>query len=134
MDLHQFERLKSEVATKASAAQILELEEVVRRVVASQIAEVALARRQTAAVLAHQCPRCSSRQVVLHGKDKNGQQRFLCRRCKRTYNTLTGTPMARARKRHLWGEYLRHMTGHLSVRKIAGTGIDLRGASREWGD
>ena len=125
MNLNQFERLKSEVATKASAAQILELEDVVRRVIAGQIAEVALARRQSATVLAHQCPRCSSQQVVLHGKDKNGRQRFLCRGCKRTYNTLTGTPMARARKCHLWGEYLRHMIGHLSVRKIAGTGIDL---------
>jgi transposase-like protein len=102
VDLYQFERLKSEVATRASAAQILELEDVVRHVVASQIAEVALARRQAATILARRCPRCSSGQVVLHGKDKNGRQRFLCRGCKRTY-----------------------MTSHLSVRKIAGTGIKL---------
>jgi transposase-like protein len=125
MDLRQFERLKSEVATRVSAAQILELEDVVRRVVASHVAEIALTRRQAVTVVARQCPRCSSRQVVLHGKDKNGRQRFRCRGCKRTYNTLTGTPMARARKPHLWGEYLGHMTSHVSIRKIGRTGIDL---------
>lgn len=125
MDLHQFERLKAEVATRASAAQILELEEIVRRLVASQLAEVALARRQAFAITSRQCPRCTSRSVVLHGRERNGRQRFRCRGCGRTYNTLTGTPMARARKPHLWGEYLRHMTSHVSIRKIARTGIDL---------
>ena len=41
----------------------------------------------------------------LHGKDKNGRQRFRCRNaeCRRTFNILTRTPMARTRKPETWG-------------------------------
>jgi hypothetical protein len=66
----------------------------------------------------------------LHGKDKNGRQRFRCRNaeCRRTFNILTGTPMARARKPEKWGSYLSHMTEHRSLRKIveAGIGLNIR--------
>jgi transposase-like protein len=125
MELSRFERLKAEITQATLAPQILELEQVIRRIAAEQVAEMALARRETAAVDARQCPRCGCANVVLNGKERNERQRFKCRGCKRQYNSLTGTSMARARKPHLWGDSLRHMTGHLSVRKIAKTGIDL---------
>jgi transposase-like protein len=98
MELHQFERLKIEIATRASTAQILEIEDVVRRVVGRQMAEVALVHRTQAVVEGRACPRCASWNVVKHGKDENGRQRFMCRGCRRTYNILTSTPMARARR------------------------------------
>lgn len=125
MELSQFIRLKSDVASKATAAQILELEDVVRIVVARQFAEMALARRSSAVVSTRTCPRCSSHDVVLHGTHKNGRQRFKCRECRRTYNILTGTPMARARKPEYWARYLGYMTDHLSIRKIIDTGLDI---------
>jgi hypothetical protein len=62
---------------------------------------------------------------VRHGKDQNGRQRFKCRDCSKTYNILTGTPMARARKPETWGQYLGCMTEHMSVRKIVASGIGL---------
>jgi hypothetical protein len=62
---------------------------------------------------------------VLNGKDQNGRQRFKCRGCQRTYNILTGTPMARARKPEKWGKYLRGMTEHVSVRALRGSGIGV---------
>jgi transposase-like protein len=125
MELTQFERLKSQIATQASSAQIVEIEEVVRRVAAQQVAAIALVHRTDTVVEARICPHCTSQNVVLHGKDQNGRQRFRCRACSRTYNILTGTPMARARKPEKWSQYLDCMTDHLSVRKIVATGIDI---------
>ena len=125
MDLTQFARLKAEIADKTTAAQILELEDVVRVVVARQFADVALARRTAAVVTSGACPRCGNLDVVRYGKDKNARQRFKCRGCCRTFNILTGTPMARARKPGIWGRYLDCMTGFMSVRKIVLTGIDI---------
>jgi transposase-like protein len=46
--------------------------------------------------------------VVKHGLDDNGQQRFRCRPplgCGRTFNALTGTPLARMRKPEVWLAY-----------------------------
>lgn len=125
MELSHFDRLKRDVASKTTAAQILELEDVVRFVVARQFAEVALARRTSLVAVARICPRCDSHDVVLHGAHKNGRQRFKCRGCRRTYNILTGTPMARGRKPEKWGQYLGCMTDFMSVRKIVLTGIGV---------
>jgi transposase-like protein len=125
MELHKFTRLKTAIATQTSTAQILEIEEVVRRVVARQVAEVALVHRTEAVVVVKACPRCSSQNIVRHGKDENGRQRFMCRTCHRTYNILTGTPMARARKPEKWSQYLGHMTDHLSIRNIVKAGIGV---------
>lgn len=71
------------------------------------------------------CPHCQGTDVVLHGKDRNQRQRFKCRECGRTYNILTGTPMARARKPEKWGKYLSFMMDHVSVRKIVAAGIGV---------
>ena len=125
MELSHFDRLKRDVASKATAAQILNLEDVVRVVVARQFADVALARRSASVVATGACPRCGSLGVVRYGKDKNARQRFKCRDCRRTFNILTGTPMARARKPGTWGRYLDCMTDFMSVRKIVLTGIDI---------
>lgn len=116
MELSQFDRLKRDVASKATAAQILDLEDVVR---------VVVARRSASVVATRTCPRCGSLDVVRYGKDKNARQRFKCRDCRRTYNILTGTAMARARKPGIWGRYLDCMTDFMSVRKIVLTGIDI---------
>jgi transposase-like protein len=125
MELIKFERLKEAVATKASAAQLLELDQLVGLVISQHVAAVALARRAKLTIEERTCPRCSSHAVVLHGMDKNARQRFKCRACGRTYNILTGTPMARARKPEKWGTYLGFMTDHMSVRGIVSAGIGL---------
>jgi transposase-like protein len=55
---------------------------------------VATIESARAALLA--CPRCQSRAHRRHGH-ANGLQRFRCRACGRTFNSLSGTPMARLR-------------------------------------
>ncbi len=47
------------------------------------------------------CPHCASRQIVKHGRC-GGLQRFRCRHCNRTFNALTGTPLARLHLRGKW--------------------------------
>ena len=51
------------------------------------------------------CPRCASAHWHRHGH-ANDLQRFRCRDCGRTYNDLSGTPLARLRLRGKWLDYL----------------------------
>ena len=126
MEYQQFERIKAQI-TEASASQVLDLERLIQTIVSEQIADLRLARRTNAVIEARTCPRCATTGATLHAKERNGRQRFLCRNaeCHRTYNILTGTPMARARKPEQWGRYLGCMTEYLSIRKIAATGIPI---------
>ena len=47
------------------------------------------------------CPHCQSEQVHRHGQ-ANGLQRFRCCTCRRTFNALSGTPLAGLHKREKW--------------------------------
>jgi transposase-like protein len=50
------------------------------------------------------CPRCQSKLLHRNGH-ANGLQRFRCRVCQRTFNSLTGTPLARLRHKGKWLDY-----------------------------
>jgi transposase-like protein len=111
----------------ASGEQIVTIERLVAEVASMRVAEVALARRTEVTRAKRLCPHCGAKGAHLHGKDKNDRQRFRCCaiECRRTFNILTGTPMARACEPGRWGHYLSHMTDHRSVRKITAAGIGL---------
>jgi ribosomal protein L37AE/L43A len=47
------------------------------------------------------CPHCQSKKLQKWGK-AHELQRYRCRGCKRTFNALTGTPLAQLHKRELW--------------------------------
>ena len=47
------------------------------------------------------CPRCHCRQVHRCGH-ASGLQRYRCCRCGRSYNALSGTPLARLRLKEKW--------------------------------
>ena len=47
------------------------------------------------------CPHCASGGVVRHGQ-ADGLQRYRCRDCGKTFNALSGTPMARLRHKGKW--------------------------------
>ena len=124
MELQRLEAFKAEIG-KATPAQILDLQDIIQFVISEQVAAFALARRSDATIQSKACSHCRGTNVVLHGKDQNARQRFRCRGCARTFNILTGTPMARARKPEKWGRYLSCMTDHLSLRRIIETGIGV---------
>lgn len=75
------------------------------------------------------CPHCSSREVSRYGFDRSGKQRYCCKCCKRTFNDLTGTPMARTWYPQLWETFSQTMQLQLSCRKTASTlGINTKTA------
>jgi transposase-like protein len=64
------------------------------------------------------CPRCQGKQFYRHGT-KSGLQRFRCRACGRTFNSLTGTPLARLRHKEKWLDFGDCMLDSRTVRKAA---------------
>jgi transposase-like protein len=47
------------------------------------------------------CPHCGGGNLVRNGS-ADGMQRYKCRSCRRTFNALTGTPLARLRQKAKW--------------------------------
>jgi transposase-like protein len=68
---------------------------------------------------ARRCPSCASDRYHRHGH-ANGLQRYRCRTCGRTYNDLSGTPLARLRLREKWLDYLGTVLESRSIRIAAG--------------
>jgi len=64
------------------------------------------------------CPHCQSSELQPWGSN-GGLPRYRCKFCGKTSNPLTGTPMARLRKRHLWQSYAEALTQSLTVRRAA---------------
>jgi transposase-like protein len=64
------------------------------------------------------CPRCGCARVHSCGQ-ASGLQRFRCLGCGRSYNALTGTPLARLRKKEHWLAYLQCVLESRTVREAA---------------
>jgi len=64
------------------------------------------------------CPRCAGKHCHRHGF-ANDLQRFRCCACGRTFNDLSGTPLARLRHKAKWLAYSQVLLDSLSVRKGA---------------
>lgn len=64
------------------------------------------------------CPYCRHAHYYRHGF-ASGLQRYRCISCKRTFNALTFTPLARLRHKDKWLNYLRALKESLTVRKAA---------------
>jgi transposase-like protein len=64
------------------------------------------------------CPHCRASKPYRHGH-AHGLQRYRCRSCHRTFNLLSGTPLARLRYKGHWLDYLGGMLESHSVRRAA---------------
>ena len=64
------------------------------------------------------CPHCQCERWHRHGH-ANDLQRYRCRACGRTFNDLTGTPLARLRLRGKWLDYLAALLRSRPVRAAA---------------
>jgi transposase-like protein len=64
------------------------------------------------------CPHCACSRVHRCGQ-ASGLQRFRCCRCRRSYNALTGTPLARLRRKEKWLPYLQCLLESRTVRDAA---------------
>jgi len=91
-----------------TAEQCVRIERLARATAASQALEALIGEKAVDLTDSRRCPHCSAVGVVKHGLDDTGQQRFRCRPplgCGRTFNALTGTPLARMRKPEIWLAY-----------------------------
>ncbi|MCT4636265.1 MAG: IS1595 family transposase [Bacteroidales bacterium] len=64
------------------------------------------------------CPYCKSLQLSKWGI-RNDLQRYKCKSCKRTFNTLTGTPLAHLHKKGRWLSYAECIKKGMSIRMAA---------------
>lgn len=64
------------------------------------------------------CPHCKSKEVWQWGQ-RTGLQRYRCKECKKTFNSLTGTPLAHLHKKEHWLLYSQSLRNGDSVRKAA---------------
>ena len=78
------------------------------------------------------CHHCGGLSIKKWGKS-NGLQRYKCKEecCGKTFNALTGTPLANLRQKDKWLDYISCMTDSLTLRKTAARlGINLTTAFR----
>jgi len=64
------------------------------------------------------CGHCRSESFGTWGH-ASGLRRYKCRDCHRTFNALTGTPLAQLHRRDAWLEYARALVDRVSLRKAA---------------
>ncbi len=64
------------------------------------------------------CGHCKSEKFGAWGH-ANGLRRYKCKDCGRTFNALTGTPMAQLHRRDAWLDYARALVDRTSLRKAA---------------
>lgn len=77
-----------------------------------------------------ECPHCHAGSPVRNGR-ASGLQRYKCHGCRRTFNSLTGTPLAGLHQRGQWPAFTRALIEGDSVRKSAQrTGIHRNTAFR----
>lgn len=77
------------------------------------------------------CPKCAHAKIARWGS-ASGLQRYRCQGCKATFNALTGTPMARLRKKDKWLDYAQQMEQGISVRKSAAACEVHRNTAFRW--
>jgi transposase-like protein len=127
MDARDFENLLSQLAklSKRQRDRVLEL----LRPVANQerTAEVI----ETAVTAKLRCPRCGEGQAHRHGY-AHGLQRYRCTGCQKTFNSLTGTPLARLRHKSKWLDYLDCVLNSTTVRGAAAAVSVAKNTSFRW--
>lgn len=83
---------------------------------ASDVASLTEAARQR--VECAGCPHCASHNLQRWG-NVSGLPRYRCKDCRRSFNALTGTPLARLRKKERWAAHVEALTTGESVAAAA---------------
>ncbi len=64
------------------------------------------------------CPHCNSLKYTKNGFEKDGVQRYKCNNCNRSFNSYTGTWLAKINRKELLIPYIKLMRQGLSLDKI----------------
>lgn len=89
-------------------------QELVSALKAQSNAEASIEVLESAGGRVRACPHCMVRDGMA-----DGLQRYKCRACGKTFNTLTGTPLARLRHKEKWLEQTEAMADGLTVHRAA---------------
>lgn len=111
MRTRELKRLLAEVARLAPVHKLVLMQALRAPDDAAQVAQAVQAR-------ALACPHCHSERIVRNGH-ASGLQRYKCRGCARTFNTLTATPLARLRHKDKWERQAEVLRQGLSVHQAA---------------
>ena len=63
------------------------------------------------------CPHCNSIKYTKDGRENSGVQRYRCKSCRRSFNSFSGTWLAKINKKELLVPYLKLMREGLSLEK-----------------
>ena len=77
------------------------------------------------------CPHCQGCELDRHGQ-VSGLQRYRCRACHRTFNALTGTALARLRKKDKWLGFSAALVASQSLRQAAAALQVHRNTTLRW--
>lgn len=77
------------------------------------------------------CPHCAGIRLSRYGS-ASGLQRYRCQSCRKTFNALTGTPLARLRHKSKWLGYLAALAESKTVRQSAAEAGVHRNTSFRW--
>jgi len=110
----EFKRLLARVGELTPRQRRAMAEALAERTPLNEVAEAVNGRLGDRA----ECPRCGGADVRRWGQE-GGVQRFRCRGCGRTFNALTGSGLARLRRRETWGDHAEALAEGLSVRRAA---------------
>jgi transposase-like protein len=77
------------------------------------------------------CPHCGTGGAVKRGS-ANGLQRYQCKACSKSFNALTGTPLARLRHKERWLEFSQALKEGDTVRASAGRCAVAVGTAFRW--
>jgi transposase-like protein len=77
------------------------------------------------------CPHCGTGGAVKRGS-ANGLRRYRCKACSKSFNALTGTPLARLRHKERWLEFAQALTDGDTVRASAGRCEVAVGTAFRW--
>lgn len=123
MDSKRFQKLIGELGGLSEAQRVA----LVEAVASGKPADEAIGLIEARFAAAPACGHCGSTEFRSWGK-ASGLKRFRCRAdgCGRTFNALTGTPLAQLHRRDAWLAYARALDDGVSLRKAAARcGIDL---------
>ena len=71
------------------------------------------------------CPFCKCSHIIKYGKDKKGNQRYLCKDCHKTFSSITGSLLSYSKKEpYQWYLYIESLlNGDTIIRSAAVAGI-----------
>ncbi len=118
MNQNDFKKLTALLKADLSGEQAIQLEYLFKEIIARNFLSLLFTKRTEHLNQNRKCPHCNGINIVKHGYDKNHRQRYKCRNCNKTYNILTNTGLARARKPGKWMDYLNHMKYHITIRDM----------------